>query len=352
MASNKLNRVKLPIVEGLPASFASTSVRHQLKGPFRLQPAALSYTVRSFTNTINSYITKTTAMVTDYATYNMRAVFTALIATSMVSVTIAQAGVGTITQDLSTMQAFSLQAQCVQTCFQMDVGFCPMDLLGINLGCATMGCSSRSWQAKNDCYCRSDYQSPAQDYLEGCISSSCSVGDLSAAAASAGSIYLQYCEGKGYDTAAPASAEATTTDATKPTKATTARTGPTAASTGSTENSSSSSSDHAGMSTATLAGIVIGAVAALVLMVVAAWLLRRWYKARRTRLTPENLNYHNGYVQEVQPVDSVSNVGLPPSYPPQRPLPPDLPSLVSGGGGTSTIYQPPQPYQPYQPRRY
>jgi hypothetical protein len=121
--------------------------------------------------------------------------------------------------------------------------------------------------------------------------------------------------------------------------------------TGNTENSTSASNDHTGMSTATLAGIVIGGVAALVLMAVAAWLLHRWCRARRTRLTPENLNYHNGHVQEVQPIDSVSNVGLPPSYPPHRPLPPDV-SLVSGGHGASTIYQPPQPYQPYQPRGY
>jgi len=281
----------------------------------------------------------------------MRVTFPTVTTILMASRTIAQAGVGTITQDLSTMEAFSLQAQCAQGCFQFSLGVCPMDLLGINLGCAVMGCSTRSWQAKNDCYCRTDFQSPAQDYLEGCISSSCSVGDLSAAAASAGSIYLQYCEGKGYDIAAPASAEATTTDATKPPKATSTRTGPTAASTGNTENSTSASNDHAGISTTTLVGIVIGGVAALILLAIAVFLLRRRHKAQRqSKLTPKNLDYHNGQAQEVQPIDSVSNVGVPPSHPPHPALPPDV-SLVSGGYGASTVHQSPQPYQSYQPHQ-
>jgi hypothetical protein len=299
----------------------------------------------------------------------MRVTFPTVTTILMASRTIAQAGIGTITQDLSTMEAFSLQAQCAQGCFQFSLGVCPMDLLGINLGCAVMGCSTRGWQAKNDCYCRTDFQSPAQDYLEGCISSSCSVGDLSAAAASAGSIYLQYCEGKGYDIAAPASAEATTTDATKPPKATSTRTGPTAASTGSTENSTSASNNHAGISTTTLVGIIIGGVVALILLAIAVFLLRRWHKARRSKLTPKNLDHHNGHVEEVHPSDSASNNGLPPSHPPHRPLPPDVPSLVSGGHVTSTVHpssqpylpyqphlpyqpQPYQPYQPYQPRGY
>jgi hypothetical protein len=286
----------------------------------------------------------------------MRVTFPTVTTILMASRMIAQAGIGTITQDLSTMEAFSLQAQCAQGCFQFSLGVCPMDLLGINLGCAVMGCSTRGWQAKNDCYCRTDYQSPAQDYLEGCISSSCSVGDLSAAAASAGSIYLQYCEGKGYDIAAPASAEATTTDATKPPKATSTRTGPTAASTGNTENPTSASNDHAGISTTTIVGIVIGGVAALILLAIAVFLLRR-HKVRPSKLTSKNLDHHDEHVQEVQPSDSVSNNGLQPSHPPHRPLPPDV-SLVSGGHGTSTVhpysqpYQPYQPHQPYQPQPY
>ena len=341
------------VLEGLRASFVSISVLHQLKRtPFRLAACCTRVHREVLTNTIISTTTRTTAITANHRVFNMRVIFPTMTTILMASRTIAQAGVGTITQDLSTMEAFSLQAQCAQGCFQFSLGVCPMDLLGINLGCAVMGCSTRSWQAKNDCYCRTDFQSPAQDYLEGCISSSCSVGDLSAAAASAGSIYLQYCEGKGYDIAAPASAEATTTDATKPPKATSTRTGPTAASTGNTENSTSASNDHAGISTSTLVGIVIGGVAALILLAIAVFLLCRRRKARR--LTPKNLDYHNGQAQEVRPIDLVSNVGLPPSHPPHQPLPPDI-SLVSGGYGASTVHQSPQPYQPpqsYQPQPY
>ncbi|KAF3006906.1 hypothetical protein E8E13_011164 [Curvularia kusanoi] len=265
------------------------------------------------------------------------------------SKSLAQAGVGSITQDIKTMQDFSLQPNCVQTCFEANFDVCPMDMLGIALGCASLACSSRGWQAKNDCYCRSDLQLPAQDYLDGCISQSCSVGDPSVAAVSAGSIYRQYCEGKGYDIATPASVQATTTGA----RAATKKTGSTAAPTGTTEDSTTPSSNHTGISTSTLVGIIIGVVLGIILLAIAAYLLRRCHRARKTKLTKEHLAQINGggQAQPLRPDDSISNFNPLPIYPAHPPLPPDA-SLVSGGQATSTIYQPPHFHQPYQNGRY
>ena len=249
----------------------------------------------------------------------------------------ATAQIGTITQDISTLQDFSLQPQCVQSCFQMYEEFCPLDMLGAALGCASMACGQKSWQAKNDCYCRLDFQEPAQEYLDGCIKTSCSVGNPSVAVASAGSIYRRYCNEKGYDTTAPASNEASTTDTAKAATSTRARTSPTSTSTspststssGNEENSAPAADSHAGMSTATLVGIIIGVVVGTLLLTFAAFRLYKRNQARQHRLTEEKLRR-----RDLGPDDSVTSVGSP-----HPPLPPDY-SLVSGGQGTSAVTQP------------
>lgn len=248
----------------------------------------------------------------------------------------ARAQVGTITQDISTLQDFSLQQQCVQTCFQMNNDFCPIDALGMALGCvAPVACSTRSWQAKNDCYCRLDFQQPAQDYLAGCVEQSCSVGDPSVAAASAGSIYLRYCEEKGYDTTKPASNEATTTGSTKATSSAQARATSTGTpSAGSDEPSTSSSKTSSNLSTAALVGIIAGAVGTLILAGSAFW-LHKLHESRRTPqphdLNTANLHYFNGPGNDVYPDDSVSHIE---PQPPHPQLPPPM-SLFSAGYGAS-----------------
>lgn len=268
------------------------------------------------------------------------------------------AQVGTITQEISTLQDFSLQPQCVQACFQIDFDVCPMDVLGIALGCATFACSTKGWQAKNDCYCRLDFQQPAQDHLDGCIKASCSVGDPLIAASSAGSIYQRYCEEKGYDITAPASIEATTTALTQATPTTRTRAGPTATSSEGTEKAEPAAKDSSGMSTATLVGIIIGAVLGTIILTVIAFRLRKWYKHRHPDLNPLNLALLNHQGKDVQPDDSVSNIGplsqhsphpqYYPQYHPQHlqhpPLPPDA-SLVSGGYASTVV-------QPYRGRGY
>ena len=254
---------------------------------------------------------------------------------------------GNITQDISTIQDYSLQQQCVQTCFQMSNDFCPMDLLGIALGCASMGCATKGWQAKNDCYCRLDLQQPAQDYLDGCISKSCTVGDPSVAAGSAGSIYRRYCEEKGYDTTAPVSAEASTIDSTKPALSTRSRAAPTATNPPEEGTLGGSSSPQGGLSTAALVGIILGAIVVVVALIGLVW----WYRGRRPPPPPPPPSYpyyplsvgsvnrlHE--LKDLRAGDSVSNFGSqapPPMLSPPRPLAPPG-SVQSGSTGMVQPY--------------
>jgi hypothetical protein len=220
-----------------------------------------------------------------------------LVALLLLQATAQVGSVGTITQDITTIQDYSLQQQCVQTCFQMNNDFCPMDLLGIALGCASMGCSSRGWQAKNDCYCRLDFQQPAQDYLDGCISKSCTVGDPSVALGSAASIYQRYCAEKGYDTTAPASVEASTTSVSRATSSTRSQAGPT--STSPTDGNPPTATG--GLSTAALVGIILAAVVVLALFAGLTW----WYCGRTPR-PPAPLPQPHPPPPYVQPLSSDS----------------------------------------------
>ncbi|KAF2110495.1 hypothetical protein BDV96DRAFT_202657 [Lophiotrema nucula] len=257
-----------------------------------------------------------------------------------------QAQIGTITQDVTTAAAFGLQKQCARDCF-VTTGFCPNDILGSDIGCASHTDCNGRWQATNDCYCRSDLQGPAQAFLTSCIERECSVGDSRIDASSAGSIYAQYCLEKGYSPEAkPATVPATTTKGTGAQTQTAAggfAAGPTASTTNDNSNSSSSSK----LSISTIIGIVVGSLAGLAFLAVALKILFNCLSKTRNKKQvytppPQTPYYtqqpvysaqpHNGLpyysqpspmTEEVGPDDSVSMVGGP-----ARPAP----TLVSAAG--------------------
>jgi hypothetical protein len=192
--------------------------------------------------------------------------------------------IGIMTQDISTIAAYSKQLPCAQSCFMFGKS-CPVDLLGRELGCEPeYTCSTQGWQAKNDCYCRADLQQPAQAFLTSCIQSSCSVGDASIDASTAGSIYSQYCAEKGYVAAGavPAIVEATVTasDGSIHTTTRTNTPGPTAGS-GKTSDNTSSSPKSTGLSLETIIGIVVGSLAGLAFL---AFAIKILYNLCRPRL--------------------------------------------------------------------
>ncbi|KAF7503121.1 hypothetical protein GJ744_004298 [Endocarpon pusillum] len=249
------------------------------------------------------------------------------------------AQVGTITQDVSTLSAFPLQKPCAQSCF-IASGFCPYDVLGSEIGCKLYtGCADSGWQATNDCYCRTDLQKPAQEYLTSCVEEKCSVGDFKIDASSAGSIYAQYCAEKGYSPAAlPATVQATTTGPGASTRTVGGGlgSGPTASS---TSGSSGLSSEPSKLSTSTIIGIVVGSLAGLAFLAVTLKIVFKWFGFGRGRkaqypqqpplihqqpaypmkLYPE-MNYPQKADSEVTPDDSVSMVSE---------MPRPAPTLVS-----------------------
>lgn len=258
------------------------------------------------------------------------------------------AQVGTVTQNIYTLSAFPLQKPCAQSCF-VETAFCPNDLLGSRIGCKSQtDCADSNWQATNDCYCRTDLQNPAQDYLTSCVERKCTVGDVKIDASSAGSIYAQYCAEKGYSAAAePATVQATTTGPGASTRTVGGGVGggPTASSTSDSQGSSSGSGE---LSTSTIIGIVVGGVIGLVFLAATLKIVFKWLgcegggKVDDKQQSPPIHQppvypmhfYPDPYYQqkaesEVTPDDSVSMVsGMPrpaptlvsnaQSYPPQR----------------------------------
>lgn len=268
--------------------------------------------------------------------------FSLLVTTLLLQLTHAQ--IGTITQDVSTLSAFPLQKPCAQSCF-FTTDFCPNDVLGSAIGCKSWtDCSDSNWQAVNDCYCRTDLQKPAQDYLTNCIGKKCTVGDVKIDASSAGSIYAQYCAQKGYSPAAePATVQATTTGPGASTRTLGAGVGggPTASSTSDSQGLSLGSGT---LSTSAIIGIVVGGLAGVVFLAVTLKMVFKWlgcWGGRKVQpspihqqaVYPRNI-YSEPYYQqkaesEVRPEDSVSMVsGMPrvaptfvsnvQSYPPYR----------------------------------
>lgn len=260
--------------------------------------------------------------------------------------TVTNAQVGTITQDLTTVSAFPLQKACAQSCF-VETGFCPNDYLGSKIGCAVhTDCYDNNWQAKNDCYCRQDLQIAAQSILTSCISYNCRAGDDAIDASSAGSIYAQYCREKGYpNPTAPAVVSATTTGSGGLTRTTAG--GVSTQPTESTITGSTSSSSK--LSTTAIIGIAVGGAIGLLLLLYG---LKRWgcfgghtppqpppqpqyqYPHAPPQFTQQPFYPQNPYPEpffpkphaesEVSPDDSVSMVGGP-----ARPAP----TLVSAAQG-------------------
>ena len=227
------------------------------------------------------------------------------------------AQIGTVTQDIFTLTAFTLQKPCAQSCF-LNTGFCPNDVLGSAIGCKTeSNCFSNNWEATNDCYCRSDLQQPAQDYLTSCVEEYCDVGDSRIDASSAGSIYAQYCVEKGYiSVSAPANVPATTTGSEGIVSISTASS--TSNPVSSTSNSQGSSSGSVKLTTPEIIGIAVGGVA--ILLILLGWLITEYKRRRDGRrrnvqhqlppnypmdLYPEQYYQHKAE-SEVTPDDSIS----------------------------------------------
>jgi hypothetical protein len=220
---------------------------------------------------------------------------------------LSHAQVGTITQDVFSLSVYSLQKPCAQSCFVMTpLADCNDDELGMAIGCVSRGCIGNGWQATNDCYCRSDLQQAAQSYLTSCISVGCSVGDYKIDAASAGSIYAQYCAENGYSPATgPAAVQATTTTpgAFVGTVGGGVGGGPTASSTSILQGSSSGSGTP---SVNTVLGIVVGVVVGLLILAAALWALIRCSPCGRR---PSGQNYqqspstHSTRARPVYPED-------------------------------------------------
>jgi hypothetical protein len=240
----------------------------------------------------------------------------------------ARSQVGTVTQDISTLNDFSLQKGCAQSCFQNGISFCPMDSLGIAIGCATVACSTKGWQAKNDCYCRSDQQIPGQEYLTSCIKLQCSVGNAGIDASVAGSIYARYCVEKGYEIATlPATNLATTTRPGKTSRTATAGlvSEPTSPPSSNTNETSNTPSSVKGLSMAAIIGIAVGSIVGLAIL---SWVLynytglcqrRKPSHASPAPVFPQNVwAYHMPprLGSDIGPNDSVSMVGMQPQVPP------------------------------------
>ncbi|CAI6338058.1 unnamed protein product [Periconia digitata] len=207
----------------------------------------------------------------------LTSVFSTIFLHLLLLATVTNCQIGTAYQDITTVPGYADLKPCVQSCFH-QTGFCPNDLLGSKIGCrAHTDCKGSNWQATNDCYCRSDLQKAAQDYLTSCVEQKCTVGDVRIDESSAGGIYGRYCNEKGY-TAAPASVSA------NPTKGGTTATGA-SGSTGPAETGSSSSADQTSpppadeskkLSISAIVGIVVGALAGLTFFAIFVRMMLKW----------------------------------------------------------------------------
>jgi hypothetical protein len=128
------------------------------------------------------------------------------------------------------------------------------------------------YPAKDDCFCRSDLQTVAQNYLSTCVLSHCTVGDSSIDMSSAVSIYNSYCSAKGF---VPATTTAPGTQGNPTaTRATTANPGTiaTATTSAATNNNDSGSSSFGGLSPGLEAGIAIAGLFVAILTLWVGWL--------------------------------------------------------------------------------
>lgn len=243
---------------------------------------------------------------------------------------VTSAQVETLPQDITTVPAYALQKECALSCI-VDGGFCPHDVLGEAIGCATWAdCKGGGW-AKNACYCRPDLQGPAQVFITSCISSNCDVGDVAIDASSAGSMYAQYCKDKGYEPPkGPATVRATVTtgNAGAQIKSTGAALGePTA-----TPSNSSGTASSNKLSIGTIIGIVAGGLVAFVCIVVGIKML---VKCIREPRPPKPLAYAQqppppSYVPPTWPTKTFAGQYIHPAPPESEVTPDDSRSVVSG----------------------
>jgi hypothetical protein len=103
----------------------------------------------------------------------------------------------TTPQTIYSVDAYILQKPCAKNCFIGYMGACGSDNVASAIGCSWNYCAS----AINDCYCRTDLQPIAEQYLTACVKSACTIGDSSLDISSAGSIYGYYCTSLGYTVA-------------------------------------------------------------------------------------------------------------------------------------------------------
>ncbi|KAF2635938.1 hypothetical protein P280DRAFT_167817 [Massarina eburnea CBS 473.64] len=190
--------------------------------------------------------------------------------------TLTTAQIGTLTQDVTTISAFPLQKPCAQSCF-VQTGFCPNDILGSKIGCKEhTNCYDSGWQATNDCYCRTDLQKAAQAYLTSCVKAKCSAGDAKIDQSTAGSIYEEYCRGKGYSIAAPATVQASATEGSGSSSGTTKAGSGSPAETGTPETTETSTDSKKKLSISEIVGIVVGSLAGLAFLAITLRIVLKW----------------------------------------------------------------------------
>ncbi|KAH6696615.1 hypothetical protein BKA61DRAFT_682829 [Leptodontidium sp. MPI-SDFR-AT-0119] len=176
---------------------------------------------------------------------------------------------GTVSSQSVSLQyvsAYASQRTCASTCQAINAKG-PPDILAENLHCATD-------PIDNSCFCRTDMQPSAENYLQTCVQRFCS---NTLDASSAVSIYDAYCTSAGFVKAAITTAATTTGTAQGPSATSTST------NTGSNTDSSGSSSSgttYGGLSKAELIGTIVACVGVLVSAIGAYY---GWRALRRHR---------------------------------------------------------------------
>jgi hypothetical protein len=142
--------------------------------------------------------------------YNQICAIFNLILLFQVPLSLAQTDAETSPQTIFSLPVFSSQLPCAQACFTYNFAGCMVDAIGSVIGCSYGYCKDNPDQigAPDNCYCRTDLQVAAQQYITSCVNSKCTIGDSSIDLSSAVSIYDFYCSSKGFLVNVPASTTA------------------------------------------------------------------------------------------------------------------------------------------------
>lgn len=263
-------------------------------------------------------------------------------------------GAQTAYESIYTLSAFSVQQNCVQSCFTKGYTYndCYTDVLGSVLGCPNSPCSS-TFAAVDDCYCRGDLQTVAHDWLSMCIDQLCSVGDNSVNLAIATSIYLGYCTARGFTALRVQNTAETSSPSDFSTTTASTRSAP-ASATSTSLSDTTTPSLTSPSNTLTIALASVGAVAVIAILVAAisCWKIRRkkiranpgpynlgTWPTSTLQLRPSGESRLSGGVTDVTPSDSISQVDQPGMMGPSYPQYSD-PSTISTnyrGYGASTV---------------